>query len=235
MGTNNSSQAYSGAISGGAAGGNGSLIKVGTGTKTLTGGSTFSGGVTINGGVFSANSLSTGGTNSSGIGEGPANASGQSITFNGGMLNYTGGNTGTAGKAANSLMFNPNITLNSSGGTMNLAELGDGKYIGFAGRSRVRGTLLLLTPPTRPARWQPGLLPERFASSTLFAGFTGNIIIGQGGNIQIRNSTVTSLGSGTVDINCGGILSSDKGNAYSTGITNPIVLTGGSLATQGRR
>ena len=70
-------------------------------------------------------------------------------------------------------------------------------------------------------------------SSTIFAGFTGNVIIGQGGNIQIRNSTVASLGSGTVDINYGGILSSDKGNAYSTGINNPIVLSGGSLATQG--
>ena len=85
VGNNNASTAYSGAMSG-----SGSLIKVGTGTTTLSGASTFNGGVAINGGVLSVSSLSTGGTSAAALGEGPANASGQSITFNGGVLTYTG-------------------------------------------------------------------------------------------------------------------------------------------------
>ena len=45
---------------------------------------------------------------------------------------------------------------------------------------------------------------------------------------------MTNFGpTATVVISHGGILSSDKGLAYSTGLTNPIVLSGGSLATQG--
>jgi autotransporter-associated beta strand protein len=232
IGNNNLPAAYSGAL-----GGIGSLIKVGTATQTLSGNSTFNGGVTINGGALSVNSLSVGGTNSSALGEGPANSSGQTITFNGGMLTYTGGNTGTTGAASNSLMFNPNINLLSGGGTINLVQSSaTGNYVGFAGTLTGSGNLTIIdTADTTNA---PGnqlfFESDGTASPGPNPNFTGNIILGAGGNIQIRNNTYNPFGpTATVIINAGGILSSDKGNTYSTGIPNPIVLSGGTLSTQG--
>ncbi len=65
-----------------------------------------------------ATSLSLGGTTASVLGEGPANGSGQSWSFNGGMLTYNGPVVGTS-PATNQAGVNPNVTLNAGGGTWN--------------------------------------------------------------------------------------------------------------------
>ena len=130
-----SAQTLSGVMSG-----NGSLVALGPGTLTMSAPNTFNGGVTISGATVSVNSVSTGGTAAAALGEGPANASGQSIALNGAMLTYTGGNT-VANPTANALAFNPNITLNSGGGTINNAGSG---YLGFSGTLSGAGNLTII-------------------------------------------------------------------------------------------
>jgi fibronectin-binding autotransporter adhesin len=221
------STTYSGALTG-----SGSLVMLGPGTQTLTGASTFNGGVALNGGALTVNTISTGGTTASALGEGPANASGQSLTFNGGILNYTGGNAGGANPTVNTTGNNFNITLLSGGGTINNTA----GYITLTGSLSGAGNLTIMD--TADTTGIPGQ-QIFFATLTNNASpnFTGNIIIGQGGAIQLRSAATNLFGNAaSVVINAGGILQADK-NTGSNGVpsllSTPIVLNGGTLTTQG--
>ena len=224
VGNNNASTAYSGVLSG-----SGSLIKVDTGTQTLSGASTFNGGVTINGGAISVNSLSAGGTNASALGEGPSNASGQSITLNGGMLTYTGaaaaGNANTGNN--NALGFNPIITLLGGGGTLN--DTGGG--ISFSGGLTGSGNLTILNTA--------GTNQVFFSTATPNAssGYTGNITIGSGGRVQLRSGAANLFGNAaSVTINAGGFLQADSntgaGGTPPSSLANNLVMNGGTLQLQ---
>jgi fibronectin-binding autotransporter adhesin len=224
VGNNNQSAAYSGVLSG-----SGSLIKVGTGTQTLSGASTFNGGVSFNGGATSVNSLSIGGTSTSALGEGPPNASGQSLTFNGGELTYTGANTGGANSASNANMNNYNITLLASGGTLNNPN----GYITLAGSFSGAGNFAFIN-----TAYTGGLYHEQVflstATSNASQNFTGNIIIDDGGAVQLRSAATNLFGNAaSVVIGPFGSLSADAGTTSPSLLPNPLVLNGGTLATQG--
>lgn len=209
--------------------GNGSLIANGPATLTMTGANTFNGGVVLNGGNLSVSSVSTGGTSAAALGEGPGNASGQSLTFNGGMLTYTGPSTSAANATYNAAGYNANITLNAGGGTLNLPN----GTIAFTGGLSGVGTLTVVD--TAAAAGATGT--QVFFNTTTAnasSNFTGNIIIGAGGDIQLRSSAANLFGNAaSVTIDTGGILSSDKGATGATNLANALVLSGGSLANQG--
>jgi fibronectin-binding autotransporter adhesin len=209
----------------------GGLTVIGPGMATLSANSTFNGGVTINnGGTLSVSSLSVGGTNSAAIGEGPSNATGQNITLNGGMLTYTGGAVGNFSAPNNAAGWNPNIALGTGGGTLNMNS-GANNQVAFTGVLSGSGNLTVIggagTGPGQQIFFEG-------VNNNQSPNFTGNLILGAGGSIQIRNSATLPFGPvATIFLNSGSILASDKGVAYSTGIPNNIVLTGGSLSTQG--
>ena len=131
------------------------------------------------------NSLSIGGTNASALGEGPGDASGQSITLNGGMLTYTGGGI-NANPTANALAWNPIITLLGSGGTINNSG---SSFIGFSGGLTGPGNLTIYD--------SSGTQQVMFNTATANAssGFSGTITIGPGGHVQQRTSAANPLGS----------------------------------------
>ncbi len=183
VGNNNASTAYSGALSG-----SGSLIKIGTGTQTLSGASTFNGGVTFNGGAISVNSLSTGGTTASALGEGPANGSGEPRIFNGGMLTYNGASI-DANATYSAAAINANVNaLVLTGGTRNNFT-GSG-FWGFSGTLTFAGqpdghdthasctvSRLSSTPPARNA--SPRLYRQHYDRRN-------------GGSVQIRSNAATA-------------------------------------------
>jgi fibronectin-binding autotransporter adhesin len=213
IGNNSAPAAYAGVITG-----SGSLVKVGAGTQTLSGLSTFTGGVTLNGGTLSTNTLSTN-AGPSGIG------AGTSLTFNGGNLTYTGPSTGGANVTNNATGNNYNITLLSGGGTISTTS----GYITLSGALSGSGNLTLTNPSYVFGD------EEFFSTATTNASqnFTGNIYITNAA-VQLRSSASNLLGNAaSVVIGPMGSLSADAGSTSPSLLANPLVLNGGTLATQG--
>jgi autotransporter-associated beta strand protein len=233
-GNNNAITTFSGVMSG-----NGSLTKVGSGITVLTGASTYTGGSNLNGGIVAVGSLSLGGTAASALG------TSTKLSFNGGTMFDPLGNFGAANPSgtnvtlANAQGWNQNITLNSGGGTLQLAN----GFLAFTGALIGSGNLTIAGTRTDG---QPG--PQVFfntASLNNGASFTGNIILAAGGDIQYRTNAPNAFGTtANVTIQTGGVFSNDNGytafsgtNGYNTTsfntLQNAFILNGGSLATQG--
>ena len=222
VGGNGASTAYSGVLSGSGA----SLTKAGSGTLTLSNYSTFTGPTTFAGGVISIGTMPTNmGSSSSLLGQ-TAN-----LIFNGGMLTYTGGNMSQPNPSANSQGFNPSVALSSGGGTLNTTA----GFVSFTGTLSGSGNLTILD--TADTTGGPGeQVFFNTTTSNASPSFTGNIILGKGGNIQYRTTAQNAFGTtATVYIEAGGIFSNDNGyngNSLNT-LVNPFVLAGGTLSTQG--
>ena len=207
VGNNNTSSNYGGVLSS-VNTSSGTLTKTGSGTFTATANNTFGGPLNLNGGVFSTNNINTVGT-AQGMGQG------NTINFNGGTFLTTGTvpNQGDSGSK-----FGPNIVVGASGGT--LSATGGGLWCSsvFSGS----GPLTFIN--------------NNWLMSGTSPSYTGNVNIGNaaaGGFIQLRSSSASILGTGTVTINPGGTLSADAGTTSPSALANPIVLNGGSLITQG--
>ncbi len=191
----------------------------------MSGASTFNGGVTINGGAISVNSLSTGGTSASALGKGPADASGQSLTFNGGQLIYTGASTTGLSNSSNALSNNFNITVLSGGGTIST----NSSYISLAGSLSGSGNLTFSNNSYVFGN------ADYFSTTTNDASqnFTGNITI-TNAQVQLRSAATHLMGNAAnVIVGPNGGLSADTGSTNPSIFTNPIELSGGSLTTQG--
>ncbi|MDD5356579.1 MAG: autotransporter-associated beta strand repeat-containing protein [Candidatus Pacebacteria bacterium] len=102
--TNGQSVSIAGVMSGA-----GGLTKSGAGTLTLSAANTFTGKTSITGGALSV-------TNNGNLGATPGSVTPDSITLNGGTLQFTGGTTGQTA----TLATNRGITLGSLGGTLKI-------------------------------------------------------------------------------------------------------------------
>jgi autotransporter-associated beta strand protein len=206
--------------------GTGTLVASGSGKLTLTGASVYTGGTNINGGTVSVTSLSIGGTSSAALGKGLG------LTFtNSGVLNYRGGNTGTPNSVSNGGGWNPNIVMSGNGTFLDNGTANNNGQVTFTGTLSGSGNLTFAGTLTTNA---PG--PQIFFSTVTAnasPNFTGNIIIGQAGDIQLRSSAANPFGpTATVTINPGGMLSADAGNTSPSTLANALILNGGTLCTQ---
>ncbi len=188
----------------------GGFTKTGTGVLTLTGANTYAGATAINGGVLATNNLQANGT-ASGIGQGTA------LNLNGGTLRYTGG--------ANANGFNRTINVGAGGGTL---DNQGGQFVFYDGSLAGSGAVSFVDSSGSNHEW---------LVTGNSAGYSGNVSIGNGsagsGVVQYRSNNANPLGTGTVTINGGGVLTADGGTTTPTTLGNNLVLNGGLLGTQG--
>jgi fibronectin-binding autotransporter adhesin len=229
VGGNNSSSTFNGALNG-----NGSLVKVGTGTLTLNGASTYSGGTTVGGGTLaSGNAHASGPATPFGIG---------AVTVTNGGLLYLGT---TAQEAFGSYQIPNNVTLDN------------GSMYAWDGSHRVQGNLHIgpgggAIGSTFDARWE-ALVEGNFPKSLFIDGFvtgTGNLTVQDKGD-QVGNAWNTSAAvftsegtpaqntySGTVTVNPLTVSGSGGSYLYLVGTSvlanATIVLTGNNLLASGR-
>ena len=191
-------------------GGSGGLTKLSAGTLTTNVANTFTGALTVNGGIFATNSFAAPGT-AQGMGKG------SSLVLNGGMFRSTYANSNQG--------FAPTITLGTSGGTIDTPA----GYLFFGGAFSGSGQLTAINSANTASAWilDTGNSPA----------FTGNVVIGNGVNtqcgIQYRSNAAYPLGTGTITVNSGGILTADAGTTTPSTLGNNIILNGGRLGTQG--
>ena len=182
---------------------------------------TFIGPLTIDAGVFSTSNLAAWTTVAS---TPPAQGIGQSaqMILNGGTFRYTGGQF--SGNWA------PTITVGANGGTIDTAGNGTNGFIFFGGAFAGSGTLTVINSLNTTSAW--------ILQTAASPNFTGNIVLGNGVNtqsgIQVRgsgpNPWSNPLGTGTITINAGGLLTADNNSpAY---IPNNIFMNGGSFGAQ---
>jgi fibronectin-binding autotransporter adhesin len=190
--------------------GTGTVVNA-SGLNTVSNANTFTGPLIINGGVFSTNNLATVG-NAQGMGKS------SSLTLNGGTFQFTnaaGFNPGGSG-------FAPTITLGASGGTLDIT----GGFVFYGGTLAGSGQLNVTNSANSNAAW--------LLVTSASPAFTGNIVIGNGvgtqSGIQYRSTLANALGSGTITLNTGGLLTSDGGNGGI--IPNNIIMNGGTIGTQ---
>ena len=187
----------------------GGLTKIGAGVLTLTGASSYEGATAISNGVLATNNLQANGT-ASGIGQGTA------LTLDGATLRYTGGANGNG--------FNRTITLGASGGTL---DNPGGQFVFYGGSFAGSGALTILDSSGLGHEWLVT------GDST---GFSGNVFVGNGtagsGFAQYRSNSANPLGTGTIQINSGGVVTADAGTTTPTTLGNAVVLNGGLLGTQ---
>jgi autotransporter-associated beta strand protein len=188
----------------------GGFTKTGSGVLTLSGANTYGGATAINGGVLATNNLQANGT-ASGIGQGTA------LNINGGTLRYTG--------AANANGFNRTINVGAGGGTL---DNQGGQFVFYSGSLTGSGAVNFVDSSGSNHEW---------LVTGNSAGFSGNVGIGNGaagsGLVQYRSNNANPLGTGTVTINGGGVLTADGGTTTPTTLGNNLVLNGGLLGTQG--
>ena len=210
---------------GGLISGAGGITAAGGGTVTLSAANTFTGQLTINGGVVSVTSVAASGT-AQGAGEN------STVALNGGTFRLT----------QPSASFNLTFNVGANGGTLDAAGVysGSGNYVVYTGSLTGSGTATFLDSATAGT----GTASNDWLLIGNSSSFTGNVVIGNGqansGWVQYRSNSLEVFGGngtagsgGTVTINAGGILSSDLGNGTPVAVTNPIILNGGFVGTQG--
>ncbi|MBN8458342.1 MAG: autotransporter-associated beta strand repeat-containing protein [Verrucomicrobia bacterium] len=187
----------------------GGLTKSGAGTLTLTGSSTYAGATTVTSGVLATNNLRANGT-ASGIGLG------SSLNLNGGTLRYTGG--------SNNNGFNRTITAGAGGGTLDNAG---GTFVFYSGSFAGSGSLAFVDSSSSGHEWL-------ITGSS--SGFSGNVQVGNGsarsGTLQYRSDNANPFGTGTIQINGGGVVTADFGSTNPSTLANNVILNGGTLGTQ---
>ena len=198
---NMNSDSFAGIISG-----TGGLTKTGTGTQTLSGGNTFTGKVQINQGTLSIGA-------ESGLGGTVASLTADQLQFGGGTLSV---NTGFA------MSNNRGITLNSGGGTIDVAS---SQTLGIGG---------VITGANNLTKSGSGTLTLSGANN--YSGATavnaGLLKVVSGGSIS-SSTTVNTGGTfdvggtaGSVQVNSGGLL---KGS----GSVGAFTLASGGTLTPG--
>jgi fibronectin-binding autotransporter adhesin len=194
--------------------GSGAIIKNGSGNWTITGANNFTGGVTVNAGTFVTPLLNT-------LGNGQGMGKGSVLSLNGGTFRIT--NQAIFNPGGNG--WSPTVTVGASGGTIDVAG-GANAPVFFGGTFAGTGQLTVLNTANANSAW---LLVTSASPS-----FTGNIVLGNGvGNqagIQYRSTLTKPLGTGSITVNNGGLLSADGGNGGV--VPNAITLNGGILGTQ---
>ena len=180
------------------------ITKAGNGTLKLSGANTYTGNNTLNAGVLSISADNN-------LGAAPASPSAGNITFNGGTL--------TIATGALTLNVNRGMTFNAAGGTINTPA----GYELYGGQLSGSGTLTLVNTANTGNAW---LLYTGNSPS-----FSGNIVIGDGvhTNCGLQERGGGSLGTGTITVNAGGIMTADTTAAT---VSNAIVMNGGLLGTQ---
>jgi|GEM_PF-5684855 len=207
---NGTAQTFANVISGA-----GTVTKNGNAVLTLSGTNTYTGTTIIaNAGVLATGTLAPNGT-ASPIGQGTA------LTLDGGTLRYTGASNGNDTLTTE---FNRAITVNSGGGTIDVAGSG---FLFYNGVLTGSGNLAIVDSSGDVNNRQVLLTGNSPA-------FTGTVSVGNGtansGWLQYRSAAAAPLGTATVTVNTGGILSTDTAGA--TLFPNNIVLNGGTLAAQ---
>ncbi len=202
-------------------GGSGGVTQAGSGTLTLSANNTFTGPTTITAGIVAAAALNNAGS-AQPLGEG-------SLALNGGEFKFTAaGNSGSPGGG-----YTIPISIGPSGGTF-FNDAGGNGFLSLDGPITGTGTLTILSNPTAVLSNNSQIFFQ-FPS----IGFSGNVLIGSAGGapgvVQLRNSGVDLLGTGTVTINSQGLLSADNGGPQGgpTSFANNLILNGGYLGTQG--
>jgi fibronectin-binding autotransporter adhesin len=223
-------------ISGVIGNGSGGLTKSGVGTLTLSGANTYTGATTISAGVLSVSSLANGGV-ASDIGQSTNAAA--NLAFNGGTLQYTGGNVSTdrnftinTGKTATIDVTTAATNLTISGGSTAtngaLTKIGAGTLTlnganNYSGATTVNnGTLTLDNNNTTTARL--------VNTSGITVNSGGTLLLAQSGGTasinRIKDSATINLGAGAT-VGTGGI--------FNTGGLNegPVGGAAGSIAAMG--
>jgi fibronectin-binding autotransporter adhesin len=198
--------------------GTGGVTKTGAGTWIVSGANTFTGPVNINAGVFATPTFAVNST-AQGIGKGNA------INLNGGTFRMT--NTAIVNLAAPG--FAPTITFGANGGTLDVAGPNTASPVIFGGTFAGSGQMTVINSVGGNANW--------FLVTSSSPGFTGNVVIGGAGavgnqsGIQYRSGLAKPVGSGTITVNAGGLLTYD-GGVNNVNLPNNITLNGGVLGTQ---
>jgi len=223
---NNSSHNFSFNGSG-SIGGSGGLTKAGSGTFTINTINSFSGDVTINGGTVVVGTIANVGSNS-------ALGKGMNISFDGGLLNYIGATASS----------NRSITLNTSGGTIDVSD--------------TNTTLALNSATGAGSLTKEGLGKLSLTSENVYSGNTtindgtlelsgglynhgtipGSVIVNNGAKLLLSQNDI--IGKyltnpvATITINQGGLV--ENGGSGTTSYYNTLqdlTLAGGELCVNG--
>lgn len=191
--------------------GSGALTIVSNSSVTLSGANSYTGATIVKSGVLATTTLAANASNS-GIGAGTA------VTLDGGTLRYTGGST-----VGN---FNRTITVGTSGGTFDNAS-GGARFIFVGGSFTGTGALTFLDSSGSK---------DQFLITSDSPGFSGNVIVGSAaansGMLQYRSNAANPFGTGSIQVNAGGILTADGGSTSPSTLGNNLLLNGGYLGTQ---
>ena len=198
---NMNSDSFAGIISG-----TGGLTKTGTGTQTLSGGNTFTGKVQINQGTLSIGA-------ESGLGGTVASLTADQLQFGGGTLSV---NTGFA------MSNNRGITLNSGGGTIDVAS---SQTLGIGG---------VITGANNLTKSGSGTLTLSGANN--YSGATavnaGLLKVVSGGSIS-SSTTVNTGGTLDVDGTAGSVQVNSGGLLKGSGSAGAVTFQSGSLLNPG--
>ena len=191
---NMNSDSFAGIISG-----TGGLIKTGTGTQTLSGGNSFTGKVQINQGTLSIGA-------ESGLGGTVASLTADQLQFAGGTLAV---NTGFA------MSNNRGITLNSGGGTIDVAS---GQTLGIGG---------VITGANNLTKSGSGTLTLSGANN-----YSGGTTISEG-TLQLGNGSTTGALSASSSIINNGTLAFNRSIAVTQGTDFGLISGSGAVTTIG--
>ena len=118
--------------------GNGSVRLIGAGTTTLNAANTYSGGTTVSAGVLSVSTIADSGTSNIG----PSTGNNNTITLNGGTLQYTGSVAATTGRPVKT-NTSSTLEVTDASGSLNLTGSTQGNGSGIFTTKTGAGTLIL--------------------------------------------------------------------------------------------